>query len=164
MLDIWDEMRAMERRLDDFFRTFAGPRGWLTFPAIPRGLRRPFIPATDVFARNGDLMVRAELPGVDPEKDIALTLEKGELVVKGQRKRAEEIEEESYYRAEASYGAFERRVPVPEGTTEKDIEARYEDGVLEVTVKKAAEVSPPKATAIPVHSAKAEKGKKTEAA
>lgn len=164
MLDIWDEMRAMERRFDDLFRVFVGPRSWMTFPAIPSGLRRPFIPATDVFSRDGDLVIRAELPGVDPEKDVSVTLEEGRLVVRGERKRSDEIKEEDYHRAETSYGSFERHVAVPDGTREKDIEARYEEGVLEVTVKKAVEMAPPKARTIPVRSGKPEKGKKPKAA
>lgn len=155
MLDIWDEMRAMERRMDDLFRAFLGPRSLVTFPALPEGLRRPFLPATDVFARNGDLVVRAELPGIDLDTDVQVTLAEGEVVIRGERKRTEEVKAESYYRAEASYGAFERHVPVPKGTTEKDIEATYDKGVLEVVIKAQAKVEAPKVKEIPVHAQKA---------
>lgn len=156
MLDIWDELRAVERRIDDLFRTFLGPRSLITFPALPEGLRRPFIPAVDVFSRNGDLVVRAELPGIDPDKDVQVTLAEGEVVIRGERKHTEEIRQERYYRAEASYGAFERHVPVPKQTTDKDIEASYDKGVLEVVIKGAAAVEPPAgAKQIPVQTQKA---------
>jgi HSP20 family protein len=159
VLDIWDEMRAVERRMDDLARTFLGPRSWITFPTLPEGLRRPFIPATDVFSRNGDLVIRAELPGIDPDTDVQVTLIEDQLVVRGERKRTEKVEEEHYYRAEASYGAFERRVPVPTGTTEKDIHATYEKGVLEVVVRTAATTKvPPEAKQIPVRATKTKTG------
>jgi HSP20 family molecular chaperone IbpA len=57
------------------------------------------------------------------------------VIIRGERKRTEEIKQESYYRAEASYGAFERHVPVPKQTTENDIEATYAKGVLEVVAR-----------------------------
>ena len=164
MLEIWDEMRAIERRMDDLARTFLGPRSWITFPTLPAGVRRPFIPATDVFTRDGDLVVRAELPGIDPEKDVHVTLTDGELVVRGERKRTEEVKEEDYYRAEASFGAFERRVPVPPATTSKDVHATYDRGVLEVVIRGAATTElPPKTKEIPVKAEKpgAVSGKKT---
>jgi HSP20 family protein len=155
VLDIWDEMRTVERRMDDLARTFFGPRNWITFPVLPEGLRRPFIPATDVFSRNGDLIVRAELPGIDPEKDVQVTLLEDQLVVRGERKRAAEVKEEDYHHAETSFGVFERRVPVPAGTTESDIQASYDKGVLEVVIRKAAptEVAP-QAKQIPVQATK----------
>jgi HSP20 family protein len=157
VLDIWDELRAVERRMDDLFRAFLGPRSLVTFPALPEGLRRPFIPATDMFARNGDLVVRAELPGIDPDKDVQVTLADDEVIIRGERKRTEEIKQDSYYRAEASYGAFERHVPVPKQTTEKDIEASYAKGVLEVVIRGASAVEPPAgARQIPVQAEKAE--------
>ena len=155
MLDIWDEMRAMERRMDDMARTFLGPRSWITFP-----LGRPFIPATDVFTRDRDLVVRAELPGIDPDKDAHVTLVDGELVVRGERKRTEEVKEQDYYRAETAYGAFERRVPVPAGTTGKDIRATYDKGVLEVVVQGVStEEIPPEGKRIPIQTEKPKTGR-----
>jgi HSP20 family protein len=165
VLDVWDELRAMERRMDDLFRVFVGPRSRITFPALPAGLRRPFIPATDVFARDGDVVVRAELPGIDPDKDVQVTLAEGQVIIRGERKRTEEVKEERYYLAEASYGAFERRVPVPEGTTDSDIEAAYDKGILEVVIRGAAAVEAPSgAKQIPVHTekAKTERDKKAK--
>lgn len=159
MLELWDETRSLERRLDDLLRAFITPRSSaLTFPKEVR----PFLPAIDVFAKDGDLVIRVELAGVDPEKDVTITLEKGQLILHGERKQTEEVKEEDYYRAEASYGVFERRIPIPEGIGEKDVIADYEDGILEVTVKGATKIEAPEARTIPVRSVKG--GTKTEAA
>ena len=154
-LEVWDEIAALERRMDDLMRAFLGPRVRLSYPTLPLFLRRPFVPATDVFARNGDLVVRLEVPGIDPATDVNVTVEGGELVIRGERKQKEEVEEERYYRMEASYGAFERHIPVPEGIDEGKVKADYADGVLEVTFLAAAkEIEAPKAKTIPVQAAR----------
>ncbi len=149
MLDYFYET-GLERTLDDLFRTFFGTRPWTLTT------RRPFLPATDVFARDGDLVVRIELPGIDPTKDVKVGVEKGELVITGERRKTEEIREDAYYRMESSHGSFRRVLPVPEGVAEKDITAEYHDGILEVVVPKgAAHIAEPKMTEIPVKVAKA---------
>jgi HSP20 family protein len=150
-LDVWDEMQALERRFDDLFRVFMGPGARFVSPQLPSGFHTPFVPATDVFPRNGDLVVSLELPGIDPEKDIAVTLEDGELIVRGSREQREEVKEESYLRMEASYGAFERHVAVPKEVTEKDIDAKYDKGILEVLVHGASKkptLTEPKAISV----------------
>lgn len=138
MLDVWDDMMAMQRRIDDLFRTYLGPRARVTFPALPEGLQRPFVPVCDVFAREGDLVVKVELPGIDPEKDVRVTVEDDVLIVHGERRTRHEVNEEDYYRMESAYGAFERRLPLPEGVDEDKIAGNYTDGVLEIVVPGAA--------------------------
>lgn len=161
MIEVWDEITAMQRRLDDLFREFLGPRARLSYPALPLFLRRPFLPATDVFTRGEDLVVRMELAGVDPEKDLRVTLEERHLVIRGERRRSEEVADEAYYRMESEFGTFERRIPVPEGVDEKKILAEYLDGVLEITVPKAAETEqPPKSKTIPIKTTKPVKAAK----
>lgn len=145
MIDVWDEMMAMERRVDDLFRALLGPRARMSFPALPSGIRRPFAPATDVFARNGNLVIQIELPGIDPEKDVSVAIEEGDLVIRGERKRVSEVGEGDYYRMEASYGSFERHVAVPEGTKDADVKAEYKDGILEIVL--------PSAKPLPAHKA-----------
>lgn len=142
----WDDLVELDR-------PFAFPWWGSRFAFTPE---LPYMPAADVFSRNGDIVVRVELPGIDPEKDVKVTLEEGMLHVKGERKQEKEIKEEGYYRKESSYGAFERRIPVPANVKESDIEADYKDGVLEVVVAGAAK-SLPNATAkeIPIHKREA---------
>lgn len=147
---ILNGMRWMERPFDDFFQVFAGPRSRKAFPTFLHHL--DFTPATDVFARNGDLVVRAELPGIDPAKDVTVNIEDGDLMIRGERTQREDVKEEAYYRMEASYGAFERHVWLPQGITEKDVEAEYKDGVLEVVVHGASKSLKPEQKAIPIHT------------
>jgi HSP20 family protein len=95
-------------------------------------------PTMDVLSRDGDLVIRAELPGVDPERDIDITVQNGTLVIRGERKQERRDKDDRYYRAETFYGAFMRTVPLPEGVNPSDIRATYENGILEVVVPKAA--------------------------
>ena len=138
MLDVWDEFMVLQRRMDDLFRTYLGPRARATFPALPEGFRRPFVPVCDVFGRERDLIVHLEVPGIDPEKDVTIQVEDDVLVIRGERSTKEEVEEKDYYRMESSYGSFERRLPIPEGVNEDDIVATYADGVLEIVLPGAA--------------------------
>jgi HSP20 family protein len=160
VIEVWDEIAAMQRRMDDVVREFLGPRARVSHPGSPPFLRRPFLPATDVFARDDDIVVRLEIPGIDPEKDLFVTLEEGQLVIGGERKRTEEVQDEEYYRMEALFGQFERRLPMPEGIDETKIAAEYSDGILEVIVPKAVKaLETSKAKTIPVKAAKVLKTK-----
>ncbi len=140
-------------------RPFGGLLGGLGFPWAyrwwPALTGRPFMPAVDIFERGADLVVKAELPGIDPAKDVTVTIEDGELTIKGERRQEKEVKEEGYYRKESSYGSFERHLPIPKGVTEADIKAEYEDGVLEVVVPGAAKgKEASKAKVIPVRTVK----------
>jgi HSP20 family protein len=149
-LAVYDEIGELERRMDDLMRSFFGPTLRLSRPVLPLFAAKPFVPVTDVFVRDEDLVVRVELPGVDPT-DLKVTIEDGYLVIRGERKQDEEVKEEAYYRLEASYGTFERFVPLSEGFEESKIEALFTEGVLEVIVPAAAKaLEPPKPKSIPV--------------
>lgn len=80
------------------------------------------------------VVVRAELPGVDPDDGIEVTLVDGALEIRAHREEREEEREEGRYRSEFRYGSFLRRVPLPAGTTDEDVSATYQDGILEVRV------------------------------
>jgi HSP20 family protein len=82
----------------------------------------------------GAHLVRAELPGVDPEKDIDVTLDHDLLTIRAERRSERTSDEGGYHRSEFSYGSFSRTIPVPAGATEDDIKATYNDGILEVRV------------------------------
>jgi HSP20 family protein len=100
-------------------------------------------PAIDVVAKDGDLVLRAELPGLKQE-DVDITLHDNVLTVSGERKAEQEEERSGYYVRERRYGSFSRSLTLPQGVDESKIHARYEDGVLEVTVEGAAAVQEPK--------------------
>jgi HSP20 family protein len=88
----------------------------------------------DEFHENGTLVVRAELPGIDPEKDVELTVADGMLHIEAERRQEEKAEEKGYVRRELRYGSFSRTLPLPEGVSEADIKANYTNGILEVRV------------------------------
>jgi HSP20 family protein len=132
----------------EFFRTLSGP--WPFRPLFALTSGKHFMPPADVFARNGDMVVKLDLPGVEP-KDIHVRLEDGELIVTGERKADREIKDEGYYRKESSFGLFERHMSVPRGLTDHEIRAEYGNGVLEISMpRKAAIASASRVKEIPV--------------
>jgi len=100
-------------------------------------------PAIDVTSQNGDIVIRAELPGVKPE-DVDITLHDNVLTISGERKAEQEEERGGYYIRERRYGSFSRSLTLPQGVDESKINARYEHGVLELTVEGAAVLQEPK--------------------
>ena len=90
-------------------------------------------PAMDIREHNGQLQVHAELPGVN-ERDVKVAIENEMLVIQGERKREEEKEEQGWYRSERSYGSFYRAIPLPEGAEGDKANARFNNGVLEITM------------------------------
>jgi HSP20 family protein len=146
-----DELVELDRPLAEFFRTLTGP--WPFRPLLALAPGKHFIPTADVFARNGDLVVRMDLPGMDA-KDIHVQFDAGELTVTGERKVEKEVKEEGYYRKESSFGSFERHMSLPKGTKENDIKAEYDNGVLEICIPRAAGPNgKPPAKTIPVKKA-----------
>ena len=133
----YDMQGEMNRMFDEMFGSLA------------RGSRRQlngnteWAPSVDVVTKDGDIVVRAELPGIKQE-DVDITFHNGVLTLSGVRKAEEEKEGAGYYVRERRYGSFHRSLALPEGTDESKIHARYENGVLEVTVEGAAAVQEPK--------------------
>lgn len=91
-----------------------------------------------MLTRGEDLVLRFELPGVDPEEELEIAVEDGMLCVRGERRFEEAEEGEGYLRREVARGSFERAIPLPEGVKPEDITATYQDGILEVVVPRAA--------------------------
>ena len=82
------------------------------------------------YVKDGRYVVRAELPGIDPEKDLEVTVSKGVLTISANRHE----EAEGKHRSEFRYGAFTRSIALPAGADEERIQASYDLGVLEVVV------------------------------
>jgi HSP20 family protein len=97
------------------------------------GGERDWIPAIDVLRDDGHLVVRADVPGIKPE-EIAVELDQGVLSLSGKHEATEEKTEKDFVRRERRYGAFTRRMPLPDGVDPKSIKATTHDGVLEVTI------------------------------
>jgi len=89
-------------------------------------------PEVEVFERQGELVVRADLPGLTKD-DITLDVTDSAITIDGERRQEHEETEEGYYRSERSYGRFTRRIPLPDGVDIDTAKAQFRDGVLEVT-------------------------------
>ncbi len=100
-------------------------------------------PTLDVLHEDGDLLIRAELPGVRRE-DIEMTLHERVLTISGERRAEEQREGSSYYVRERRHGSFRRSLVLPHDVEEGKISARFEDGVLEVRVPGGAAERAPK--------------------
>ncbi len=136
----------LDRLFDDWMKMIplARPMGAATW--MPEG----FI-SVDEHRENGTVVVRAELPGIDPSKDVEITVADGMLHIKAERRSAEKDEEKTFVRKELRYGKFSRTLRLPAGTTEADITATYTNGILEIRVP-VREPLPPRATTVPIKS------------
>src|SRR5215467_7236031 len=135
----WDPFRDLNVLQDRMNRLFndAG-RGWRTDePAATT----TWSPAVDIFETENEIVVKAEVPGVD-RKDISLNLESNVLTLKGERKFEKETKEENYHRIERAYGGFSRAFSIPATVDEEKIRADYQDGILRIALPKKKQVRP----------------------
>jgi HSP20 family protein len=95
----------------------------------------------DIFEHEGNLVLKAELPGVDP-KDVDVRVENNVLTLRGERKWTTDVQRESYHRVERSYGGFTRSFTLPSVVDTEKIEATYKDGMLKLVLPKKAEAKP----------------------
>jgi HSP20 family protein len=100
-------------------------------------------PTLDVLHEDGDLLIRAELPGVKRE-DVEITLHERALTISGERRAEEQRQGSGYYVRERRHGSFRRTLVLPHDVEEEEISARFEDGVLEVRVSGGAAERAPK--------------------
>lgn len=84
------------------------------------------------FLEDDRLVVRAEVPGLDPEKDVEVTISHGALHIDVTREQKTEHKERDGFRTEFRYGTFSRTIPLPAGTYETEVKATYDNGILEV--------------------------------
>jgi HSP20 family protein len=135
----WDPFRDLGILQDRMNRLFddAG-RGWR---AEEPAATTTWSPAVDIFETEGEIVVKAELPGVD-RKDIALHLENNVLTLKGERRFEKETKEENYHRIERAYGGFSRSFSIPATVDEEKIRADYRDGILKIALPKKEQAKP----------------------
>ena len=136
----YDPYGEMNRLLDEMMGGSAGPA---RSSGRQQGAPTEWAPAIDAVTKDSDVVILAELPGVKQE-DVDITLHDNVLTISGERRAEQDEERGGYHIRERRYGSFRRSVALPEGIDESKISARYEDGVLEVTVKGAAVAREPK--------------------
>ena len=133
VLDDW------EQRLEHLF----GPSHTPFFGGQGPWQEAEWTPTVEVFDKDDQLVVNAELPGMK-EEDIDVSVENSTLTIKGERKAENEVKEADYYRCERYYGSFYRSIPLPSRVDSDSIEASYENGVLSITLPKTGEDKPKK--------------------
>jgi HSP20 family protein len=129
----WDPFQnlvAMSNQFSPFNRNFNTPDSPRTEEPV-----EAWAPPVDIFERNDELVIRAEIPGVKRE-DMDVQIENGVLTLRGERKHETEVKEENAYRMESVYGTFRRSFTLPTTVDAAKVTATYKDGVLEVIVPK----------------------------
>jgi HSP20 family protein len=120
----------LDRMFDEWMRTLPTHRA----QGMPWEMRGEDVIGVDEY-RDGDTQViRAELAGIDPDKDVELTVTDGMLRIDAERRVEKDTEDKGYTRHELRYGRFTRSLPIPDGVSPDDITATYKDGILEVRV------------------------------
>lgn len=102
----------------------------LTFNDLSWRAGFPHTVRIEEYTKEGEFTIRAEIPGIDPDKDVEISVEEGVLTVEGQRQE----KHQTGLRSEFYYGRFLRSISLPNGADEDHIKATYRDGILEVTV------------------------------
>lgn len=109
----------------------------------PGRVRQSWVPALDVWETDSEVVYAFDLPGI-PEDKISIEVKDETLTVSAEREKTEEVSDENLYRFERRYGTFSRGVGLPQGIDQDKIQARYENGVLEIRVPKPEERKPRK--------------------
>jgi HSP20 family protein len=110
---------------------------------------RPWTPAVDIFETENELVLKADLPEVDP-KNVEIQIENGTLTLKGNRAFEDEKNGKGYHRIERSYGSFVRAFSLPETVDPENVKADFKNGVLTMTIAKK-EVAKPRTIKVEVH-------------
>jgi HSP20 family protein len=100
-----------------------------------------FVPPVDVYEDEHNVFIRAEVPGIDPN-DLDIKVENNVLTIRGERKWNKEEKEENFHRVERRYGSFARSFTLPNTVNTDDVNAGYNNGILELKLGKRAEAKP----------------------
>jgi HSP20 family protein len=117
--------------LDEMFSFFLGDREQGQMPR--HSMPTQYAPQIASYVDGTHLCIRADLPGVEP-KEVELTVKDNQLTLKGERKAAQEQQNGNRLSQEVHYGSFARTFTLPEGVVAEELQARYHNGVLEITV------------------------------
>jgi HSP20 family protein len=132
----WDPGRELDTLQTDLNRVFDSFFGGRANDATPR-----WIPAMDLVETGDHLVLKADLPGLDRD-DVGIEIKDGVLTVSGERKTEHEDSSNGYHRVERAYGRFSRSLSLPEGVDADQVQADFDQGVLEVRIPKPAERKP----------------------
>jgi len=125
----WRDMMDLQKRINNIFEeTFVSRTG-------EKSNLFNWNPAVDVYEEGDNLVIKAELPGVNKD-DIEIDVKETVLTLKGERSAQNEVKEDKYYRRERSYGKFMRSFTLPAHVDPEKITADFKDGILNITITK----------------------------
>ena len=130
----FDEMMSMRESMDRLFEDFFSRRPRTSGPLV-------WQPALEVYETDHEVVVKAELPGIDP-KSVGVTVTAEGLTIKGEAKAEHEDKGRNYYRRELRYGAFQRTIALPNEVKSDETKATFRQGILEVKIPKAERLRP----------------------
>lgn len=131
------EMATFHNRLNRFFDDSFFPTRWVS---DDMGLGS-WNPKVDIYEKDNTFVIKAELPGLE-KKDVSVDVQDRVLTLTGERKLDNEIQEDSYFRREMSYGRFQRAFTLPANVDSDNITADFKDGLLKIEVPKPEEAKP----------------------
>jgi len=137
----WGMLNKLYKEMDQIFHPRLG-----TNEAESQSLSQPdWLPSVDIKEEDNQYILQMDIPGVDP-KNIQVTAEQGVLEISGERNSEMKQSQEGYTRVERSYGSFLRRFNLPEGVDVDQINAKYEHGVLTLSLPKTEARKPRRIT------------------
>ncbi len=140
---------AVPEWFDRWLGDWSFPRSWAQLQrALPGG---PELLNVEEYTEGDELVVRAEMPGIDPDKDVDISVTDHTLRLRAERRETTTADAKDGYRSEFRYGSFLRSVQLPDRATEKDVKASYKDGILEVRIPVNA--AAPEPAKIPIRRA-----------
>jgi HSP20 family protein len=135
------DLEEMRRRFDE---DVVQPVMHAVWQRIPEEAKS-WSPAVDIFEKGDNLMIKVELPGMKLE-EIDVYVTEDTLTIKGDRDPESGIKEENYFRSEIAYGNFYRSLNLPYSVDTKNVEAVYEEGILRISLQRAAGSKPNRVT------------------
>lgn len=130
----WEPFTELRRMREDMDRLFGSLMPSSALVEMPASM----MPAVDVYEKDNNIIVKANLPGLKKE-DLNVTATEDSITLSGEFKQEEEVKEEGVYRRERRMGKFYRTLPMPTAIKPDEVKANFKDGVLEITAPKAEE-------------------------
>lgn len=130
----FDEMMSMRESMERLFEDFFSRRPRTAGPLV-------WQPAVEISETDQDLLVKAELPGIDP-KNVEVNVTGDTLTIKGEAKAEQENKGRNFYRRELRYGMFQRAIALPTEVKSDETTATFRHGILEIRIPKSERVRP----------------------
>ena len=128
---LFDDLFSLHRELDNLFeRGWGSPSGLL--PSF-RAQVSPFLPEVECYTKEGTVIYRMAIPGIDP-KNVDLSIVGNQLTVKGERKSPGDVKDDDWSLRGFRYGQFERTFTVPDGVEQDKVSAEFANGMLEISL------------------------------